>query len=244
MSVDDRHGTGKAKPKVLWCGYRAWSDRLLERVRAEGQADVVNCVTEPRAFAEFMDRATEVDVIVLAGWSWKIPEAVVKRIPCVGLHPSDLPKYRGGSPLQHQIIDGLTATQCSLFLLSPEFDEGPVLAKAPMSLSGNMDDIFGELERVGAELLNQAFAVWPDWNPQVQDDAAGFVRKRRKPEESRLDPRMFQAGSLREIYNIIRALGDPYPNAYLEDEQGNRLLFKEVAFVPGNNRGSSLKGEK
>jgi methionyl-tRNA formyltransferase len=222
----------------MWCGYRAWSDRLLESVKTGGRADIVKCVADPHAFVEFMDSATDVDVVILAGWSWKIPEAVVKRLPCVGLHPSDLPKYRGGSPLQHQIIDGLTETQCSLFLLSAEFDEGPVLAKAPMSLAGNMDDIFAELVRVGAALLNQVLADWPNWRYQRQDDAAGFERKRRKPEESRLDRQMFQTHSLREIYNIVRALGDPYPNAYIEDEQGNRLLFKVVAFESGSNEGS------
>lgn len=238
MGGDERHGSGRSRPKVLWCGYRAWSDLLLERVKAGRQADIVQCVATPRAFAEFMDKATEIDVLVLAGWSWKIPEDVVNRYSCVGLHPSDLPKYRGGSPLQHQIIDGLTGTQCSLFLLSSEFDQGPVVAKAPMSLAGNMDDIFAELVRVGAALLNQALADWPNWRYQRQDDAAGFERKRRKPEESRLDRQMFQTHSLREIYNVIRALGDPYPNAYIEDEQGNRLLFKVVAFESGSNEGS------
>jgi methionyl-tRNA formyltransferase len=239
MMTNSHNGT----PRVVWCGYRGWSDRLLELARADGSAEIVACFSDPRVFADFMSTTPEIDIIVLAGWSWKIPEALVKRYPCIGLHPSDLPKYRGGSPLQHQIIDGLTETQCSLFMLSQEFDEGPVLAKAPMSLAGNMNDIFNELIRVGAELLNRSFLDWPNWHPEKQDNTAGFVRKRRKPEESHLESNMFQTHSLQDLYNIIRALGDPYPNAYIEDEKGNRMMFKEVAFISGNPGTLSEKGK-
>ena len=35
---------------------------------------------------------------------------------------------------------------------------------------------------------------------------------------------------LKEVYNLIRALTDPYPNIYIEDHAGNRLYFKEVEF--------------
>lgn len=244
MTDEKRKISPENRPRVVWCGYRGWSERLLGLIRSEGRAEIVEVFSEPEAFADFMGAMPEIDIIVLAGWSWKIPEAIVNRYSCIGLHPSDLPKYRGGSPLQHQIIDGLTETQCSLFLLAPELDVGPVLAKTPMSLAGNMDDVFSELVRAGAELLNKSFTAWPDWHPLEQDDAAGFVRRRRKPEESRLERSAFQTCALRDLYNIIRALGDPYPNAYIEDEEGNRLLFKEVAFFPASAETLSEKGEK
>jgi hypothetical protein len=62
-------------------------------------------------------------------------------------------------------------------------------------------------------------------------------------EESRLEPNMFQTHSLEDLYNIIRALGDPYPNAYIEDEKGNRMLFKEVEFIPVNLSVLTVKGK-
>ncbi len=36
--------------------------------------------------------------------------------------------------------------------------------------------------------------------------------------------------SLLEIYNKIRCLTDPYPNAFLEDEHGNRLFFEGISY--------------
>ena len=34
-----------------------------------------------------------------------------------------------------------------------------------------------------------------------------------------------------ELYNFIRCLTDPYPNAYLEDDEGNRILFTGVKYI-------------
>ena len=59
-----------------------------------------------------------------------------------------------------------------------------------------------------------------------------FWIKRRTPEESRIKIEDFKNKSLKEIYNTIRSLTDPYPNAYLEDSAGNRLYFKEVKYIP------------
>lgn len=40
----------------------------------------------------------------------------------------------------------------------------------------------------------------------------------------------FNTKSLYELYNIIRCLTYPYPNAYLEDNNGNRLYFTGVRY--------------
>ena len=37
--------------------------------------------------------------------------------------------------------------------------------------------------------------------------------------------------SLLDMYNFIRALTNPYPNAFLIDEKGNKLVFKEVQYI-------------
>ena len=54
--------------------------------------------------------------------------------------------------------------------------------------------------------------------------------KRRRPEQSILHPEDFQNKSAKELYDFIRALTDPYPNAYLQDAAGNKLFFRNVKF--------------
>lgn len=45
------------------------------------------------------------------------------------IHPSLLPKYRGPSPLQQQILDGVTATGVTIIQLDEQMDHGPILAQ-------------------------------------------------------------------------------------------------------------------
>jgi methionyl-tRNA formyltransferase len=222
-------------PRIIWCGYRTWAKQILTRVQLHGRCDVIASFDDPHKLSDFLSQHPTVDLVVFVGWSWRVPEASVKEYMCVGLHPSDLPKYGGGSPLQHQIIDGLKETKCTLFQLEPQLDTGPILAKKPMSLHGSIAEVFDELVRVGSELLIEAFSVWPDLKPIPQDLSAGFSRKRRTPSESRLERADFNRLSLQQLYDFIRALGDPYPNAFIEDDRGNRLLFKEVAFQSSND---------
>ena len=58
----------------------------------------------------------------------------------------------------------------------------------------------------------------------------GSYFKRRTPNQSEITIDDFKNKSLEDIYNTIRCLTDPYPNAYIEDTKGNRLYFKEVTF--------------
>ncbi|MDP1743650.1 MAG: methionyl-tRNA formyltransferase [Candidatus Amesbacteria bacterium] len=44
-----------------------------------------------------------------------------------GIHPSLLPKYRGPSPLQQQILDGISETGVTIFKINLGEDTGPIL---------------------------------------------------------------------------------------------------------------------
>ena len=53
------------------------------------------------------------------------------------VHPSPLPKYRGWSPLAHQIIDGLDEIVVSLFEAQAEVDSGVIYLQQNIKLDGS-----------------------------------------------------------------------------------------------------------
>lgn len=208
----------------LFCGYRDWALNAYNELRKH---DFELCDSQETLLKTDLKKY---EFILLAGWSWLIPDELLKKTKFFGIHPSDLPNYRGGSPLQNQIIDGITKTKCSLFEIAPGIDKGGIVKKTPISLEGNMKDIFNELTRCTVELGTYLADNYP--NIKIEPQGVGKTLKRRKENESKLDPELFRTDLLKS-YNIIRALGDPYPNAYIEDEKGNRLYFKEVKYVKG-----------
>ena len=54
------------------------------------------------------------------------------------------------------------------------------------------------------------------------------VYKRRTPEMSELKLSEIESARGVDLYNKIRSLGDPYPNAFIRTIDGRRLLLKEV----------------
>lgn len=214
--------------KVLFCGYRDWSVKVLAGLEAAFNAGRFCHATTPEGLTRLMNVAKH-DVVLVAGWSWKIPSDIVDNNVVIGMHPSRLPDYAGGSPIQHQILDGLKSSEATLFRLSSKLDGGDIVMSAPYSLEGHMTDVFDELTRVTTELFVDLMKGWPNVPYRAQEHVT--VRKRLRPEQSCLPRETFTTKTCADIYDTIRCREDPYPNTYIEDETG-RLTFKVVEFEP------------
>lgn len=211
--------------KVLFCGYRPWAINAYAELCS---SDDFSLARSPEELLAALD--SETDVVVVAGWSWKVPDEVLENHFVVGMHPSDLPNYSGGSPIQNQILDGVKHTFASMFLLTSKFDEGPLIGKCAISLEGHMEDIFAELTRVTVSLVTDLLERWPHADP-IPQAKGGLVVKRLRPDQSRLTKDEFEHMTCSQLFDSIRCREDPYPNVYIEDETG-RLYFKRVEFVP------------
>ena len=107
---------------VLYCGYRSWAHDAFEILKKDGAAKWTLC-DHPKKLKKLLSRR-KFDFGVLAGWSWLLDRDTLSRCRFFGIHPSDLPDYRGGSPIQNQIIDGIRRTKCTLFEIRVSVDRG------------------------------------------------------------------------------------------------------------------------
>ena len=63
-------------------------------------------------------------IIFFVHWSEIIPEKLFKKFLCIQFHSSNLPYFKGGSPIQNQIIKGLNKTKISAFKIEKKLDSG------------------------------------------------------------------------------------------------------------------------
>ena len=111
---------------------------------------------------------------------------------------------------------------------------GDIWAKEEWDMTGsNMSVIFEHLKDSTVKLLKKFFDNLYDLTPVPQNLEEGSYYERRKPEDSKVTWELLGNMDLKEVYNLIRALTDPYPNIYVEDHAGNRLYFKEVEYSEG-----------
>ena len=89
-------------------------------------------------------------MILFYGWSWKIKD-IYEKYKSFMLHPSPLPRYRGGSPLQNQIISGEKNSAVTIFKINEILDGGDIYFQKKMSLNGSLNQIFDKMVKIGTE---------------------------------------------------------------------------------------------
>lgn len=196
-------------------------DRLIPETHAF-QPKEIQRLDEEKKFDPY-------DVILVYGWSWILPERFVENHVCICNHPSPLPKYRGGTPIQNQIIHGEKASQVSLFRILKGIDDGPIYLQKNFSLEGHLQDILRRMEQVGAELTFELLDRLSEktLKPIAQDETKATVNVRRKPQDSELTQEKLKGASLEYLWNFTRMLEDPYPNSYLKLADGKKIFIKQ-----------------
>ena len=143
------------------------------------------------------------------------------------LHPSDLPQYRGGSPIQNQILNGVKISAVSIFRMTSEMDAGPILKKAPLMLTGDIDDIFDRLTIIGTSLTIEIVTRYPEEVLQNSAEATNFPR--RLPYMSEITKEDLENQSAQYLHDKVRCLTGPYPRAYIIAGDGSRLYIEKTS---------------
>jgi len=205
--------------KILFCGYREWAINIYNHFKDQNHD--IQLAKGPQEFKTLI-KAHSFDITLLAGWSWVIDAHCLKNNYTVVIHPSDLPAYAGGSPIQHQIIDGLEDSKVTLFKATPQLDLGPIIYKESFSLRGDLKDVLSDIEEAAIRLITKFLLHYPD-TPETQQPKS-TARKRRTSEMSEIKLNDFEQFTAQEIYNKIRSLQNPYPNAFVICKD-NTVLF-------------------
>ena len=157
--------------------------------------------------------------IFFPDWSWIVPNEIIKNYQCICIHESNLPKFRGGSPLQNQIIRGIKKTKSTAFLMNDKLDAGKILLKKDLSLDGTLDEIFQRMEKNNYDLITKI--IQGKFKLLSQKGNPTFYN-RRKPSQSELKNLNY---SKLYLHDFIRMLADPYPNAFIKIGK-KKIVFK------------------
>jgi len=213
--------------KILCVGYRKWALSIYDKLKCNSNHEFYIIKSEID-FDESKVKNYRPDIILFYGWSKIVKKNIIENYNCIMLHPSPLPKYRGGSPIQNQIINDEKKSAVSLFLMGEGLDDGPILKQKRYSLKGNLSDIFNRIIKIGysltMEILNEGL------NPIEQNHSKATIFKRRKSEESEITIEEIQNKPARYLYNKVRMLQDPYPNAFIRAGD-NKKIFVTIAHI-------------
>lgn len=116
---------------------------------------------------EFANKIKEynLDFFVVAAYGKIIPESILSstKYPPLNVHPSLLPRYRGTSPVESQILENEKDIGVSVIQMDKEMDHGPIVSQEKISIENwpiERDELNNILWRRGGELLSTIIPRW------------------------------------------------------------------------------------
>jgi methionyl-tRNA formyltransferase len=155
------------------------------------------------------------DILFIIGWHKIVPQEVLDTATIrLGIHSSLLPKDRGPSPINWQIIRGETLGGVTLFHLTTGVDAGDIVDSEAYKIEENdtVADVYSKATISSISLLDKNWGSIHNMTIKAvhQNEKDATLNPRRKPKDGLID---WSKDSL-ECYNWIRALTRPYPGAF------------------------------
>lgn len=212
--------------KALFTYAQAEDERWFEAPAALAEKHGIPVFIEPRFNADAVFeriRALAPDLL----FSFYFREMIQARfleLPRLGaynLHGSLLPRFRGRAPINWVLVKGETETGLTLHAMTPKPDDGAIAGQVKLPIA--WDETALSLTLRSAEAGR---ALLRELAPRLADGSAPRIDQKtlgpasyfggRKPEDSRLEFAM----TAQEAFNQVRAVTDPWPNAFLRTDRG------------------------
>lgn len=122
----------------------------------------------------------DVDAAVVCSFNYKIPKVLLNATKdgFINVHPSMLPKYRGGNPYSRVIMNGETETGVTIHFMNESFDTGDIIAQKAYHIhsKATMGTLFNELNVLGIELLLQVLQSYEtEPLPRIPQPKGDFI---------------------------------------------------------------------
>lgn len=146
----------------------------------------------------------DADFVVVISYGVIIPDNILAQGNFINIHPSDLPKYRGPSPIRTAIKNGDTKSAVCLMKIAHELDAGDIYMRREFDIDINdtNETVENKVSVIAADMLNEFLSAPEKYNAVPQNGAPIITHK-----FSGADEFIDWTKPVIEIHNTVRALG-------------------------------------
>jgi len=167
------------------------------------------------------------DFIIVAAYGQILPKEILDIAPCINLHASLLPKYRGASPIQESLLNDDEYTGVTSMLMEEGLDSGDILGLEYLKITPTMEvvEAFNKLSDIAANLTITTLDNYEKINPKKQNESEVSFCKKIKKEHGLVD-----FSNAKKLYLKYKAYSF-WPGIFLE----SGLKLKDVKLVEENS---------
>ncbi|MFA5426928.1 MAG: methionyl-tRNA formyltransferase [Sulfurimonas sp.] len=175
----------------------------------------------------------ECDYIVVAAYGQILPPEVLRHAPCINLHASILPRYRGASPIQQALLNGDTKTGVTAMLMDEGLDTGDIIKIKEIDIDKTemSESLFDRLTDVACELTIDVLENFNSYPHVKQDELASSHCKKITKQDGEV-----KFDDAKVLFNKYRAF-TPWPGIYLS----SGLKLKKIELIENESQNESGK---
>ncbi len=194
--------------------------------------------------------AVQPDFIIVAAFGQILPKSILDIAPCINLHASLLPQYRGASPVQQSLLNGDEKTGVTSMLMEEGLDTGDMLETIEFVIPKELrlHALMQQLTDDACELTLSTIRDFNTTKPEKQNENEATLCKKIKKADGEID---FEDAVV--IYNKYRAFegwpgifasnGTKFDVLVLVESDGSHekceiLAFEEDSVIIGCVKGS------
>ena len=173
------------------------------------------------------------DLIIVAACGQILPKNILDIAPCINLHASLLPQYRGASPVQQSLLNGDAKTGVTSMLMEEGLDTGDILEKSEFIIPQEMrlDALMQQLTEDACDLTLSTIRNFKKITAEKQDENEATLCKKIKKSDGEID---FEDAV--SIYNKYRAF-EGWPGIFAS----NGTKFDALDLVNKENKYKSCE---
>ena len=167
------------------------------------------------------------DIIIVAAYGQILPKEILNISPCINLHASLLPKYRGASPIQQALLNDDTFSGVTAMNMDVGLDSGDILGYKYVKIDFDtvVSELFDMLAVCAADLTVEILERLESIAPQKQNLSLVSICKKISKNDG-----LVSFENANNLYNKYRAFKS-WPDIYLE----SGLKIKECTLSETNS---------
>lgn len=178
------------------------------------------------------------DLLISAGFPLIFSKELINssRFGTINLHAGKLPSYRGGSPLNWQIINGEKKIGISIIKMREEVDAGDIYVSKNFRLfkKDNIKTVHDKsnffFSKMTIDVINKIYlGIQPV--PQKKIDTKTY---RQRSEDDGLI--YWDKLNAKEVFNFVRAITKPYPGAFYFNKNNKKIKIYNCLISKRNPR--------
>ena len=181
--------------------------KILQPVKLRNEIELVNGI--------------DCDIIITCAYGQIIPEDILykPKYHTVNVHGSLLPKYRGGAPIEHAILNGEKKTGITIMYSDKGMDSGDIISQEEIDIldTDNLDTLKEKLSILGKDLLIKKL-------PDIINNKASRIKQNENevtyaPIIKREDEYLNFNDKATNIHNKVRALSTNGTYVVLDNQE-------------------------